>query len=390
VISARSLAGCALVALCIAAVAGCAPAEKKAAAPPTLDEVLTLVKEKGGSHTTVQARVVLWTDPEVHQGDLRSLTQEVEFRGNGGAAIMLSLPGGAIASPSSRVWLERAGRCRSESDSIILVVDGAQAWTALSGSPSVMVSPASESSQGCGADFLLDPPALFKELEMSVEGVHRVDGREAIVLRGTPDPDAPLGSAAAGLGIGATSHRVVVDRDTGLPLEVTSYLAEKPFSRVTVERLAVDEDIPDATFTYTPAPGARVLDEKALQGEELPIADAAARASFQLWAPAGFSGLAWVSPDLMTDTNRVHFTLGDESSAVSVDQQKGSTLGGGGERITRDGVDMDLFDEPASAGFPGTVTITMIRGRTEITLAGGGSVDDMVALARSFQPVPKP
>jgi hypothetical protein len=228
-----------------------------------------------------------------------------------------------------------------------------------------------------------EPASVLEGLSLTLEGEENVGGRRVVALRGIPrqSPDDSPGVSKAGFG---DRHRILVDLETGLPVSIEALLEGKPLDRTTVDELVVGAPIPE-TFTYVPAPDARVLDDKALQPIAMSPSEADARLTFRLWTPAAFGGDVLVAPDLMTDTDFVWFPVGGAFPA-SVKESVATPLTGDGRRMVRDGTEILVVLE----GPPGGATVALIRGGTRIEVSGSAAPEKLADLGLSFEPVSKP
>jgi outer membrane lipoprotein-sorting protein len=373
VIRLRSIAFCAVAALVGMAGVGC-DSEKQAASPTTVDEVLALMNGTGRSHQTITARVSYWSDDTLVERALDKRFGEARA----GAVIFRS-------ATSLRVWLERPNRCRSEGSGETAVADGHRAWREFRGTKNVMLQEqASAGFNGCGGDMFAEPASVLEGLTLSLEGEENVGSRRVAALRGDPklSSDNSSGGSRAGLG---DRHRILIDLETGLPVSVESSFEGKPLDRTTVDELAVDVSIPDGTFAYTPAPDARVLDEEDLKPLDLPIAEAAARVSFPVWAPSGFKGNVSIFPDLTTDSGIIAIPVGGTgASPVSVTETSATVLDGEGRRIVRQGMDVLIIEENQASS-----AVALLRNGTRIEIRGPGTPEEVADVALSFQRVAK-
>lgn len=233
--------------------------------------------------------------------------------------------------------------------------------------------------------MLAEPASVFEGLALTLEG-EAAGGRRVVVLRADPKPPIDDSSGVGRSGLG-DRHRIPVDLETGLPVRTESFFEGKPVERTTVDELAVGTPIPDRTFTYVPAPDARVLDDEALQPVELSIAAAAGRVPFPLWAPSGFAGNVSLFPDLTTGSDVVVIPMGGAGAGpISVTERSATALNNEGRRVVRQGIDVLVLDEEN----PGPAAIAVVRGGTRIDIEGPGTPEERADLALSFHRVPTP
>jgi len=157
---------------------------------------------------------------------------------------------------SWRLWMEQAGRTRSEISygdrSSMVVFDGPTWWSWSTDMGGMTNHGADNHQHGLGpAEGLLDTAALLSALRLESLGRGMLLGRDVVRLRGLPrvrhdrQPDHGLHA----LGVGADDYLLSVDAATGVVLSAEARLREQPFIAIEMTDVAFDVDLPPETFT---------------------------------------------------------------------------------------------------------------------------------------------
>lgn len=143
-----------------------------------------------------------------------------------------------------------------------------------------------------GQEFL-DSRQLIEALRFEHMGHTTIAGRDAHLLRAWPAGRAMGPFALLAVGEGADSYELAIDAERGLLLRSIAFLDDREFSRREVVEIAFDETFPPGLFTAPDDPEDG-FDWRAATGQPVSLQEAAARASFRVFAPAEL-GPGWVS-----------------------------------------------------------------------------------------------
>lgn len=197
---------------------------------------------------------------------------------------------------TARLWFAQPGRLREEHDPgaagrglLSVVADGTR--HSRTGHGPVWRDegrPFHEHAAGLFRELTETGP-LFVAADATVTGATRVAGRPGIActLRMRDDTDP----CAVTVPRWVEEHRIVVDAATGVALRIEARTGGVPLTVTEVLEFAVDEDLPDALFRHTPAPGERVRDASSPPvPEHITLHEAVARAGFTVLAPTAVPG----------------------------------------------------------------------------------------------------
>jgi len=213
-----------------------------------LPTVLNLLYESDARWRTLRAEGEEWSDEErSREAFLRSVRP-------GAVVGMRGHPGPADRDPRWSVWVRRPGRWRSDfggphQHRFLVIADGDRRC---SSSPDgrYRIDEQHDRSEGPPgpASFLLRPRGLPAVVDLEVVGRTRAIGRDALILRGRPLPQAPV--RGPGIMRGADEVELGVDADRGVLLWFEQRLEGRPYWRVAMTSVAFDEELDDALFSF--------------------------------------------------------------------------------------------------------------------------------------------
>ncbi|HVU78525.1 MAG TPA: hypothetical protein VHC67_13160 [Gaiellaceae bacterium] len=219
----------------------------------------------------------------------RGSSSQVSFRYAGGGEEPPDLH-----EERQRFWWEPPGRLREEVESAtrghprVTVHDGEVWWLytpELGAISNVDLPPEERARHGAGGGDrfrpLLDPSGLIAVLDFT--SVEPGDG--SIRVRARPRDDIEHGFLFHLHAIGgADEHELEVDRETGVLRRVAAFLEGREAAVTELVELALDETFPEGTFVLTPPPGVEVLPPEGLGRRRYTLEEAAAEASFPVFA----------------------------------------------------------------------------------------------------------
>jgi outer membrane lipoprotein-sorting protein len=194
----------------------------------------------------------------------------------------------------TRFWWQAPERLREEVETAphgprTVVLDGELwwLWTPDHGAISNVDLPPEERAShraGGGERFrpLLDPSGLLAALEfVSVDG-----SGERIVVRARLRDDREEGGARLYLPVvgGADEYVLEVERTSGVVRRFAAFLDGREAAVTELTELALDEELPDETFTFRPPPGVEVLPPESYPPRRFTLEEAAAEAPFAVFA----------------------------------------------------------------------------------------------------------
>jgi hypothetical protein len=297
-----------------------------------------------------------------------------------------------------RFWIE-GQRSRLERPGQLEIDDGEHRW--LYGEDSgAGFSRSRERPPGEHFGHLLDPSPLMSALEFEPATATRAAGRDALLARARRrGTELPFGIE---LEIG-DEFELLVDRERGVLLSLRTLFGGRELELEELLEVGFDEPIPEELFRFEPPPGVELqdFDERDLDQEEevVPLAEAAARAPFHVWALSRLPADDWFL--VHTEVTRageavegvsLWYRSVDGTQNLTLQQQPragpGEPIGFGWtgyppvrtKRVERDGIAY-LVIEHDDAG-----VIRWEREGTVLSLSGNIPTEVLLDLAASVKP----
>lgn len=243
-------------------------------------DLLELLHGAGGRWTSVATTVRIWRRHDLEARARERWDQQVT-RGQ----LTVHLSGGTPQTgehvETIRLWIAKPNRSRQEYGDALSVTNGAT-WSSYHPLHGYLTN-AGDTGEGYGNSVdifghLLDPARLLAALEFDAP----VEREDALVVSARPRPWSP--THAYGVGVGADEHELLVEPRIGVVLRTESRLEGEPFAVWELLDPSFDEDLPDDLFTLTPPAGEQALTPRELHAHGISLEDAAARASFAVFA----------------------------------------------------------------------------------------------------------
>lgn len=108
---------------------------------------------------------------------------------------------------------------------------------------------------------VLDPAVLIPWLQMRIAGTDVVAGRQGILVSGRFRKEPELLESPHLLLRGAEDHRLLFDREKGMPLRYDARIGAQETRAMEVMAVAFDTVPGDETFEFHPPPGVRLVTE---------------------------------------------------------------------------------------------------------------------------------
>ncbi len=229
-----------------------------------LAAVLNLLHDSAGRWRTLRAEGDQWSDPERgREAFLRSVRpgsgREAFLRSVRPGSVVSSTgtPGQADLDPTWKLWMApprfRADFGGPHQSRTLIIGDGRRLCFSHPATDFLRVTDQSEDQPHVGpASDMLWTYSLPSVLHLNVEGRRRFLGREVLVVRGQPRPEAQRRGPR--LFMGADEVEFGVDAERGVLLWIEQRLDGGPYQRVSMTSVAFDEDLESALFDFPDVP----------------------------------------------------------------------------------------------------------------------------------------